>query len=249
MTSVIDTTGRPTISLESANRFAELQTRVDRKYIIDRTVLAHLQADLPSGYHQLCIDGSTEFGYTSIYFDTPELLTYRAAAHRRRRRFKVRTRTYEESGSCMLEVKTKGRRGATIKTRSPHRLHDASRLTSGGCQFVDDVTGSVGTAQNMEPVLSVHYRRRTLVDVDSHSRLTVDRSLRCVDSEGRTAALDGIVVETKSNGKPSPADRWLWSHGVRPLKVSKFGIGLALTHPELPSNRWHRAMRRNWSVS
>ncbi len=248
MTSVIEATGRPTISLESANRLAELQTRVDRKYIVDARTLVDMRADLPSSYHQLCVDGSVEFNYSSVYFDTPDLVTYRAAAHRRRRRFKVRTRTYEESGSCMLEVKTKGSRGATIKTRTPHRLDEATQLTSVGCQFVDEVTGAVGTAQEMVPVLSVYYRRRTLVDVDSRSRLTVDRSLRCVDPDGQVAALDSMIVETKSDGKPSPADRWLWRHGVRPLKMSKFGIGLALTQPELPSNRWHRAMQENWHV-
>lgn len=238
----------PTISLASANELAELQTRVDRKYIIDPETLVQLQADLPSSYHQLSIDGLIDFNYSSTYFDTPELLTYRAAAHRRRRRFKVRTRTYQESGTCMLEVKTKGSRGVTVKTRSQYQLNNATHLTGEAYEFIDGVVDIGGIARAMQPVLTVEYRRSTLVDVESRSRLTIDRSLRCIDTHGQIATLDEIVVETKSDGRPSPTDRWLWRHGVRPVKLSKFGIGLALINPGLPSNRWHRAMQHAWRV-
>ncbi len=248
MTVLSRPTPGPTISLESANELAELQTRVDRKYIVDDATLTQMRDALPSSYHQLCIDGETEFNYSSIYFDTPGLLTYHAAAYRRRKRFKVRTRTYEESATCMLEVKTKGSRGATVKTRSPYAVATADRLTDEACRFVDGTTGLEGAASEMRPVLTVRYARSTLVDVDSRSRLTIDRALRCVNLVEGMAELDGIIVETKSNGRPSRADRWLWAHGIRPLKVSKFGIGLALTQPSLPANRWHRAMQHGWRV-
>ena len=238
----------PTISLESANQLAELQTRVDRKYIVDESTLAQLLRDLPSTYMQLCVEGSVEFNYSSIYFDTPQLQTYRAAAHRRRRRFKVRTRTYEDSGSCMLEVKTKGSRGVTVKTRSAYHRDDSGHLTGEACRFIDGVIGGNGGVEEMRPVLTVQYRRSTLVDVATRSRLTMDRSLRCIDPDGGIAGLDAVVVETKSDGRPSPADRWLWREGVRPLTLSKFAIGLALNRPDLPSNRWHRAMQCGWHV-
>jgi len=248
MTILAPTTITPTISLESANQLAELQTRTDRKYIVDESMLAQLLSDLPSTYRQMSVEGSVEFNYSSVYFDTPELQTYRAAAYRRRRRFKVRTRTYQDSGSCMLEVKTKGPRGVTVKTRSTYDREDSGYLTGDACRFIDGVVGVGGTAMAMQPVLTVEYRRSTLVDVESRSRLTIDRSLQCVDTHARVAALDEIVVETKSDGRPSPADRWLWSHAVRPVKLSKFGVGLALTRPDLPSNRWHRAMQCGWHV-
>jgi hypothetical protein len=43
------------------------------------------------------IDGARSFAYDSTYFDTPDLDAYLLAATRRRRRFKVRTRTYVDS--------------------------------------------------------------------------------------------------------------------------------------------------------
>ena len=36
----------------------------------------------------------SSFDYESVYFDTPDLTCYLLAARRRRRRFKIRTRTY-----------------------------------------------------------------------------------------------------------------------------------------------------------
>ena len=32
--------------------------------------------------------------------------------------------------------------------------------------------------------------------------------------------------------------------GVRPASVSKYCVGVAALHPELPSNPWHQTLRR-----
>ena len=53
------------------------------------------------------------------------------------------------------------------------------------------------------------------------------------------------IVESKTAGPPSPVDRILWSMGHRPVCVSKFGTGLAALYPELPANRWRRALAPN----
>ena len=50
-------------------------------------------------------DGRRWFRYRSHYFDTPTLSSYLAAAHRRPRRHKVRSRSYLDSGQHFLEVK------------------------------------------------------------------------------------------------------------------------------------------------
>ena len=116
-----------TISLEELVERASLQTRVDRKYIVPRAEIGELVESLEAEARVLEILGQTDFGYESVYFDTPELASYLGAAHRRRRRFKVRTRTYTDSGDCFLEVKTEGARSATVKERLRHAL-SATRL-------------------------------------------------------------------------------------------------------------------------
>ena len=80
------TSTTPTISLAELNEKAALQTRVDRKYALTRSEAALVLAALDAGTRVLEIDGQQVSSYESVYFDTPDLLSYRLAAHARRRR-------------------------------------------------------------------------------------------------------------------------------------------------------------------
>ena len=118
------------ISLDELMALAELQTRVDRKYFVPAGVFRQLIAELADELQVLDIDGRRTFGYESVYFDTPDLTTYRAHLQRRRQRFKARTRTYTDTGLCMFEVKLTGARGETVKQRVPHPVEHSAELTA-----------------------------------------------------------------------------------------------------------------------
>lgn len=79
------------------------------------------------------------------------------------------------------------------------------------------------------------------------SRTTVDTDLVWTDpSTGRSLALPGLaVVETKTGSTPSSTDRLLWQQGHRPVRVSKYGTGLAVLHPDLPATPWRRVLDRH----
>jgi len=77
--------------------------------------------------------------------------------------------------------------------------------------------------------------------------LTCDENLICEDWEENKVSLSHFVFETKSAGPPSFFDRLLWTHGIRPVRISKFCTGLAALHPELPSNKWRRTLNRYFS--
>ena len=80
--------------------------------------------------------------------------------------------------------------------------------------------------------------------------MTIDTDVEARTPDGRLVLLARMaIVETKSAGPPSDADRALWSLGHRPTRVSKFGTSLAALRPELPSNTWTRALGRPWLVS
>ncbi|MGH1492542.1 MAG: polyphosphate polymerase domain-containing protein [Acidimicrobiales bacterium] len=236
------------ISLDELNGVAALQSRVDRKYLLDNDALQRLVGGLANGARLLEIDGQSQFDYSSVYFDTPDHALYLAAAYGRRRRFKVRTRHYEDSGLCLLEVKQKAQ-GRTVKTRLPYEAADRQRLTSPGLTYVSSVTEQPGICDRLQPVLTTRYRRQTLVDLQSRTRLTIDTDLRCTSDTSATASLNMAVVETKTAGAAGPADRLLWSLGIRPVRISKFGTALAALNPHLPSNRWHRAVNVGWQTS
>lgn len=241
---VLEATDRlDTVTLQALNDEAQLLTRVDRKYIVDVDDLPDLFASRPDSWAVLEIDGRRRFGYESVYFDTPALDSYHLTAHRRRRRFKVRSRLYRDSGLCFLEVKVKGSRGRTVKHRIEYDSDDRWRIADDVLGRVDELTGRDGVARELRPFLVTEYERITLLDRATGSRATVDTDLRCTDIHGDTVRLDDhAIVESKSAGGTSSLDKWLWRHRTRPQKVSKFCVGAAALHPELPSNKWHRVL-------
>jgi hypothetical protein len=234
------------LSLEEVLAVADLQTRTDRKYVVDPEVFAEVVDELRAGLGVLEIDGVRSFRYESVYFDTPALDSYLGAAHGRRRRFKVRTRSYLDSGDCMLEVKTRSGRGETVKTRMPYDIGRRSALDAAALEFVH-AHAALPPGATFAPVLTTAYRRATYVDLATGSRLTCDSGLRCSSPAGSSVALDGeLLVETKSAGAPTAADRLLWRAGVRPVAVSKFCVGIAALDPSLPANKWNRILRRHF---
>jgi len=239
--------GLPPISLSDLNDAAVLQERVDRKYILTGPQVTDLIERLAHRLAVLEIDGRRSFGYESTYFDTVDLQSFHAAAFKRRHRYKVRTRTYLDSETTMLEVKTRGARKVTVKRRQPHEFDHRTALDHDAESFIDSMLSSPGLARSLAPTLTTGYRRTTLVDLDDVARVTIDADLRFADWNDRSSRLAGrLIVETKSTGSPSVADRVLWSTGIRPDKISKYATGLAALHPELPANKWHRTLQRHF---
>lgn len=238
--------GHAPVDLAELNATAALQTRRDRKYVLTQEECQALLAGLDPATRVLEIDGGRDFAYESTYFDTPDLAAFHLAAGRRRRRFKVRTRTYVDSGACFVEVKTRAARGTTVKER---QVHDdvAIRLGADGT-FVDARLAEAGVAgppaRALVPTLRSSYRRSTLLLPDA--RVTLDTGLTWDLPAGSARARLGelVVVETKTGGPgPSSADRLLWRSGHRPDRISKYATGLALLRPGLPDAPWRRLIR------
>lgn len=101
------------------------------------------------------MDGIRSFDYDSVYFDTPQLDSYLLAARGRRLRFKIRTRTYVDSSLSFMEVKTGSGREATVNERIPYSVHDRSRITAEGLDYVNETLSAIGDIPSgpLEPVL------------------------------------------------------------------------------------------------
>ncbi|MFI5842471.1 VTC domain-containing protein [Catenuloplanes sp. NPDC051500] len=248
------------VGLDELLATAELQTRVDRKYVLPLPEAMALLPRLDPRTRVLEIDGGRAFRYESVYFDTPDLASFRLAAHRRRRRFKIRTRLYVESALCWLEVKTEGGRGGTVKNRLPYQPGDHATVTP-GWSFVSDVLGSFGTGAlgtpgtgalderglSLAPTLVTRYRRCTLLNPAGDSRATIDTDLSWESPDGRGLRLPRVaVVETKTGSGACQVDRLLWAHGHRPVSISKYATGLAALRPDLPAAPWRRTLRRHF---
>jgi len=237
----------PAVGLAELEERAALQSRVDRKYLMPVAEADRLVTALAPYARALEIDGIRQFAYESLYFDTPELASYRRTAYRHRRRFKIRTRTYLDSGSCWLEVKLPGPRGSTVKYRAPHDLGQQHSVDAGRA-FVDEVCARHGVRTGLlTPSLRTAYRRCTLLLPETGSRVTVDTDLRWTAGD-RELCLPGMaIVETKTGAAASAADRRLWRGGHRPLALSKYATGLAALRADLPAAPWHRVLRQHFT--
>ena len=125
-----------TITLAELNAEAGLLTRMDRKYLVPPDDVQDIIDILAPRAQVLQIDGLRNFQYASTYFDTSALDAFFLAAYKRRRRYKIRTRTYLDSNLCFLEVKTNGSREATVKDRLKYSPDDADRITEEGKEFI-----------------------------------------------------------------------------------------------------------------
>ncbi len=280
------------ISLAELTAAADLQTRVDRKYVLTRAQADAVLAGLAPDTRVLEIDGTPvrisspdkivfpapgltkldvvryflavapgalrgaggrAMAYESVYFDTRDLLSYRMAAHARRRRFKLRTRSYVDSATSFLEMKTRGARSTTVKDRIEYDPAHRNVLTEEGREYAEAALDDLGIPEperlDLVPTLVTRYRRRTLYLPASGSRVTVDTDLSWESDDGTTILRpDLAIIETKSGSRISDVDRLLWSHGHRPDRISKFGTGLAALRPDLPANKWARVLRRHFGV-
>lgn len=240
------------IGLDELVARAELLTRLDRKYMLPVVDLPFVFGGLDEDVRVLDIDGRREFGYRSVYFDTPGLDGYLGAARQRRRRFKLRVRTYLDSDQHFFEVKTRGPRGTTVKHRIPYD-GDPYRLGTQARAYADAVLAQARidtVGFRWQPVLTTSYRRTTLLLPATASRLTLDTGLTWALPDGTALRTpERAIVETKAGRAGSGADRLLWSLKHRPCPVSKYGTGLAALRPDLPSHRWLPVLRRHFPTA
>lgn len=240
---------RTPISLDGVMDVAGLQTRNEKKYLVTPGQFVELSKEL-THLRVLEIDSRRLFSYESVYFDSPDLALFRDHRQGRRKRYKVRTRTYLDSNQSLFEVKLKGGRGETIKQRLPYRFEDRKHVSGPAADFLE---GSLHHHYDVQPPqlavsLTTRYSRATFVDVHEGARLTCDVDLAWCSAEGSLEhGPDLILVESKSLGS-SRADGVLARMGIRPTSVSKYCVGIALTNPEVPVNRWNRLLRHsfNW---
>lgn len=237
----------PGISLAEVLAQSELQVRLDRKYLVSAKDFTRLANRLAGELKALDIDGRRSFAYESRYFDTPARQTYREHLAGRRDRFKVRTRSYVDSGETMFEVKLETPDGGTDKRRFPHPTEAYGRLTSDARRHLRATLSAAGrqAPADLGPSCATAYQRSTFVANDGSTRITCDHDLVCSNEDGSVGALrDHVLVEVKSATAPSFVDQAFADLAVEQISISKYCVGIALLHPDLPSDPWNAVLGR-----
>lgn len=246
------------ISLDALTAQAELLHRYDTKYLIHVNQLPELYTTLAARMSVLEHEGLRCAPYTTRYFDTSDMRTYHDHLKGRRKRFKVRTRYYQDPKDGFLEVKIKKPRGQTLKVRWPY---DVSSLDA---QLGDHEISLINTAlrdsfinEVDEPfihTLDTTFNRTTLFDTSSLERVTIDTQLMArlcvtndrgsrVDSSAVDLGQHCAIIEIKSPTKIGDTHRIFTHLGIHKSSISKYCVGLSALRPDLINVPWREALR------
>jgi hypothetical protein len=225
--------GMEPISLEGLDSRAALRRRVDTKYVVSRESLVGLIDGAADGYDVLEIDGYRIFSYESVYFDTPDLTSYKQHVGGVRPRFKSRSRLYRETAACFFEVKVKDSSEVTSKRQCDYDPADHGRVTEGARRFLDVALRELADERapdDLAASLATRYRRVTLAAREGGERATIDLEVAMESLDDREVALrdDVALVETKTEGGEGAIDEHLRRIGCEPSSISKYRLGVGL---------------------
>lgn len=224
-----------------------LMNRIDTKYLTSEAVLADILADAARrGYRAFESEGARVSSYDTMYYDTPELNMFLDHHGRRLVRQKVRVRVYAGTGQAFLELKRKNNHGRTKKKRVeiPASLFRAFQEDPSALAFLSGKSSY--PAEALTPSLETVFRRITLVNAAKTERLTIDTCLCFINARnGRQVSLrDAVIIELKQDGHArSEMKDILLDHRVKPVRVSKYCIGVTLTDPDVKSGRFKPKVR------
>ena len=217
----------------------KLMNRIDTKYAVPMAVLPAILRAAKSEYFAQEIDGKRIATYDTVYYDTESLDMYLRHHDRQLVRQKIRIREYVDSHLTFLEIKRKNNKGRTKKKRIA--LPAEPSVIE---QFV--AAKSRYEWSEVTPRLSTKFHRITLVNRAKTERLTIDMDLvwqNMLSGESRTFP-ELVIIELKRDGNaPSRMTQIMQDLRIKPLKISKYCIGTALTNPQLKQNRFKKKIR------
>jgi hypothetical protein len=228
-----------------------LQDRVDMKYVMTTRQLYAALAALGRRYRVLEIEQTRVHPYRTLYFDTPKFDLYMHHHAGRCNRYKVRSRTYEQTRASFFEVKHK-----TNKDRTQKQRMSTPQMVMSVCaeaqQFVD--AHLPPHTRELQPTLHNTFSRITLVSRHCAERLTLDLNIRfgldqcdliaaaaLGGQAGASIALSGLAIaEVKQGGRGRTSDfaRYMRGVGVREMSFSKYCVGVSMLYTHVKRNRF-----------
>ena len=222
----------------------KLMNRVDTKYVADDLTVAKLFSLIKDEYYVQEIDGKRVAAYDSVYYDTADNHMYIIHQDKKLKRDKLRIRNYVDTGNYFCEVKHKNNHGRTKKKRIEVGEGVFLNLKSDAAtrEFVEKELPTYDF-DCFEKKLSTAFDRITVVNKGKTERITVDFNVRFHNFEnGNECGIAPLVImELKRDGQcDSFFQKTLFELRVKPLSISKYCIGRALTDKTLKQNRFKK---------
>jgi hypothetical protein len=236
------------IGLDALNAKAAMLERLDNKYIIPAVRLAPAFDAFSDLFDVLEIEGKRAFTYATRYFDDADRRAYYDHHQGRRKRCKIRVRSYVDAGFSFLEVKLKDIRDVTVKKRLKVP-NDLVRLDRTCTDFIDtcyrDQYGE-DFGRPLQEQIGMEYERITLVAKEGGERMTIDTRMGFwIDGATCDVPPDMFIVETKSAKGNGIADKILRGMHLHPTsRCSKYCVAMAALGAVTKANRFLPALRK-----
>jgi len=224
------------ISLDAMDN-VKLLDRVDTKFLTTEDHLLDILKSVRNDYWALSHCGVQAHLYCTQYFDTPDRLLYMVHHNDHRDRYKVRARSYLDSGVTFLEIKHKTPNRRTIKQRMPIAAMPMT-LEGEHARFIE--TFSPVKPWTLEPVIWNMFHRITLVSKVRRERLTLDVGLHYgwADREEELPRIAVIEVKQPKFSIQSDFVQQLRRRHIWRMGFSKYCAGMSDIYPHLKANRF-----------
>ena len=225
---------------------ANFMNRIDTKFPLRTDVL--FERILPSivdDYYIVEINGLRYMEYETVYFDTPDNRFFTMHQNGKKDRFKVRKRTYVDTGNRFLEIKHKNNKGKTKKKRIEVTT-SLSEIAPEEYGFVAEHLPQDITPQSLKAVIQNHFHRITLVRKDMGERCTIDCELGFRtpdDSNTETKGFSMVELKHEAGAPKSPLQKVLALNGVKQASFSKYCIGRVLALQPVKYNLFKERIR------
>jgi hypothetical protein len=214
----------------------KLMDRTDTKFIFSRKRLDEILTSLAPFYKVLDVKGKKISSYKTLYYDTSHLNLYLAHHNGHLNRYKIRHRSYVESGIGFLEVKFKNNKGRTIKERIKQKEAPQHWETESE-SFLSEKTPF--RIETLIPSIWVNYSRITLVSKLNQERVTIDLNLEFI-RHNSLENFNGLVIAEVKQGKRQASDflKLMKTMRIREGSISKYCMGVAVTDDAVKKNNF-----------
>lgn len=222
----------------------KLLNRTDTKFVFNSDLLSDVLRNLSQSYRVLEIDGRKFSQYRSLYFDTEELKLYTQHHNGKLNRHKVRYRKYVDTGLCYLEVKFKNNKGKTDKKRTK-RTDIRPDFSDRSVEFLAKYFPLSST--ELHAKLASEFKRITLVSLRDKERVTLDLDLKFELNDQVSSVSELIIAEVKQEkyNVRSSFIRTMKEFRIKPMRISKYCIGIVLMNSDVKSNLFNEEIKYN----
>lgn len=223
---------------------SSFRRRYITKYVIPDDLLVELINDCKGKYKLLERCSDLQSDILLEYYDTTALKFFNDHVNGKLNRLKVRIRNSYKNEDKVWEIWRRKSKGRMIKKRVPINGSNIEFEEKAG-KMVSEYAGI--DLNSLTPSLLASFSRITLLNPESNERITIDTNIcfaspKHPEKQKHVAGL--VIIELRKRRRASSflADL-LARHSIRPVKISKYCLGISLTNRCAKTNSYKPIIR------